>query len=189
LVINRITLKGLKLICGKCRIASEPGKACNTFHGSELPRWDISDGLWVPTNSYFPGIDFFVKRGSTVFGFQVHVGAHHNVAPEFFSKCAAAGWFSMSSHETLARVTRRLSRPQRTIVLIYLSPNDTAKDQVKDHVQDKFYSPPPATEDGAPPIGSEHKRADDGEGPHERRISLSSLTCSQISGLKTLSFH
>jgi hypothetical protein len=187
-VITRIATKGLKLICERCNITSGPGQAYNTFHGSDLPRWGVDNGLWVPTDSDFPAIDFFIKSGSVVAGFQVHVGAHHNVAPDFFFKCESAGWIGSNSPETSAQTTERVVRStsKRTILLVYLSPNDAAKDEVKDHVKGKFYSPP---KDGASVVGAKRLRADDPTMPHNQGISLVSLTCRQISSLEALSFR
>jgi hypothetical protein len=124
LVIQRIKSKGLKRkalllvmqsIKSNCKVSDVcdvPGHSFSIVDGQLLPPWPSQkSGFWVPRNSNFPAINFFVKSKTVVVAFQVHVASPTDATHTFFQMCRAADWF----------------RPDRQIILVYLSPNVTAK--------------------------------------------------------------
>jgi hypothetical protein len=172
LVIHTIHSKGVRLKWEKSSFTLLPKVTFCPFHGMDLPPWPLGNGLWIPSSAAFPAIDFFVKRDSTVVAFKVHLGPHRDVAPEFFAMCESAGWFRPTSSEVADGSWRRPRSTSRTVVLVYLSPDNDTKALVKGHVKDKFYRPPSAIEDTATLPCSWRTRAIDGIVPHAPKIAL-----------------
>jgi hypothetical protein len=160
LVIQRTKAQGTTMIWKRSRFVIQAGQF-QLFYKQKLPSWPGVDGLWVPWNSNFPAIDFFVKSDSTVFAFQAHISTRRDVTPKFAAMCKEADWFTPTAKN-------------RQVVLVYLSPNNEAKKLVDSLVKDGFYLIEPV---------SGNKRTRD-----QQRIHLLSLTCSEITGLERLTF-
>jgi hypothetical protein len=90
-----------------------PGQSVHWAESRLLPVADApSSVMFVPDSSVFPTIDFFVRSGSVMVGFQTHVGKPNDISQRFLSMCHQAGWFSDSITE---------------VGLIFLSPNESLK--------------------------------------------------------------
>jgi Cdc6-like AAA superfamily ATPase len=87
-------------------------ECCDLWKGSGLPSTLSTDGVWIPTAPNLRAIDFCVRAGPTLFGFRVHSSAYDVVPTDFLDLCRAADWFG---------------NPITDVVLIYLSPNISAK--------------------------------------------------------------
>jgi hypothetical protein len=161
MVIQRIRSSGLKIpwINSSVHIKPSAGQQHFTmFPGKVLPSLPSRDGVWVPLNSNFTAIDFFIKSGNNVIGVQVHVSTHDDVTENFFDLCEDAGWFD--------------AVPGSEIGLVYLSPTKTTTKMVKKLVDPEVYPDPD-------PNSRKRKRVD----PRMRRGALAS---SSIKGLETI---
>jgi hypothetical protein len=110
-VIQRILKDGISL---DLFLRGHGIKGCRftIVDGSLLPVWPPEErGMWVPRDSHFPAINFFVKCKSLVVAFQVHVSQPKHAANTFFEMCKASDWFV----------------PGRQVILVYLSPSVKAK--------------------------------------------------------------
>jgi hypothetical protein len=132
------------------------------FMGSALPSLPSRDGIWVPWNSNFTAIDFFIKSGRKVIGVQVHVSMHDDVTDSFYKLCDNAGWFGKV--------------PDSEIGLVYLSPTDDTKEMVEGLIDPEVYP------DLNPNTGRKKRKRDD---PRIRRVALAS---SSIKGLQSISW-
>jgi hypothetical protein len=119
--------------------------------GSLLPAWPPEErGLWVPRDSHFPAINFFVKCKSLVVAFQVHVSHPKNAANTFFEMCKARDWFV----------------PGRQVILVYLSPSVKAKKDVGKLVAPTLYPVVEGVSDctsAAVPIPEKNRKRGTGE--------------------------
>ena len=107
-------------------IDASPDPIADLFDGKQLKDLTIisPNRVYVPTNPNFPAIDLIWKNGRSVFGVQVHVSSHDDVANSFFGMCKAAKWFEIFDE----------------VHLLYLSPENGVKDLVASLVQEpKFY--------------------------------------------------
>ena len=122
LVINRCSLNAnltLEILfpLEECNlIATFP--SCMYDYSYRLPISMKKDGMYVPRNSKFPGIDLILKCGQSVCGVQVHISKHHNVLQKFTAMCDMAGW-----HTKLKKV-----------YLLYLSPEQRIANSVQCHI-------------------------------------------------------
>jgi Cdc6-like AAA superfamily ATPase len=164
MVIQRIRSSGLKIPWGNSSVHIKPSadqKHLTMFPGKVLPPLPSRDGVWVPLNSNFTAIDFFIKSGKNVIGVQVHVSTHKDVTENFFKLCEDAGWFD--------------AVPGSEIGLVYLSPTKTTTDMVKSLVVPVIHP------ERDPNIPARRKRVD----PRIRRVALAS---SSIKGLETIAW-
>jgi hypothetical protein len=101
--------------CFRGAMASK-GSRFTIVEGPVLPVWPPEgSGFWVPKDSHFPAIDFFVKSRSLVVAFQVYVSNPVDAAATFFEMCKASDWFASD----------------RQVILVYLSPAVAAKQAVR----------------------------------------------------------
>ena len=107
MVVRRCVSQGVTFQVGREEVTVPVTREPLHFQGQVLPR-SLKDGVHVPVNSNFPAIDLVWKVGNRIFGVQVHVSSHHDVAEKFTKMCQEAGWF-----ETFQEVH-----------LIYLSPDE-----------------------------------------------------------------
>ena len=107
MVVRRCVSQGVTFQVGREEVTVPVTHEPLHFQGQGLPR-SLKDGVHVPVNSNFPAIDLVWKVGNRIFGVQVHVSSHHDVADKFTKMCQEAGWF-----ETFQEVH-----------LIYLSPDE-----------------------------------------------------------------
>ena len=107
MVVRRCMGQGVTFQVGREEVTVPVTREPLHFQGQVLPR-SLKDGVHVPVNSNFPAIDLVWKVGNRIFGVQVHVSSHHDVAEKFTKMCQEAGWF-----ETFQEVH-----------LIYLSPDE-----------------------------------------------------------------
>jgi AAA domain len=121
IVFQRIESKGLTFDCSGASIELISG-CCFHLTGSRLPSLidTPSNVMFVPDSSVFPTIDFFVRSETIIVGFQTHVGKHTDISQRFLKMCRQAGWFSDSITE---------------VVLIFLSPSESTKQQASDLIQ------------------------------------------------------
>jgi hypothetical protein len=121
------------------------------FQGRLLPQLTkiSEDGVYIPYDPNFPAIDVVWKHGRSVFGVQVHVSKHEDVASSFLGLCSEAGWF----------------RNFDKVYLLYLGPEDAVTDLVS-----KLTEPPT--------FGGRSTRSTDcDETVHRRAISKDSISC------------
>jgi hypothetical protein len=163
MVIQRIRSSGLKIPWGNSSVHIKPSadqKHLTMFSGTVLPSLPLRDGVWVPWNSNFTAIDFFIKSGKNVIGVQVHVSTHDDETDKFIKLCEDAGWFD--------------EVPSSEIGLVYLSPTNSTVKKVKRLVDPEVYPDPD-------PNSRKRKRVD----PRIRRVALAS---SSITGLETIAW-
>jgi hypothetical protein len=167
MVIQRIRSSGLKIPWGNSSVHIKPSadqKHLTMFSGTVLPSLPSRDGVWVPWNSNFTAIDFFIKSGKNVIGVQVHVSTHDDETNKFIKLCEDAGWFD--------------EVPSSEIGLVYLSPTNSTVKKVKRLVDPEVYPDPDPDPD---PNSRKRKRVD----PRIRRVALAS---SSITGLETIAW-
>jgi hypothetical protein len=131
MVIQRIQSSGLKIPWGNSSVHIKPSadqKHLTMFSGTVLPSLPSRDGVWVPWNSNFTAIDFFIKSGNNVIGVQVHVSTHDDETDNFIKLCNNAGWFD--------------EVPGSEIGLVYLSPTNSTVKKVERLVDPEVYPDP-----------------------------------------------
>ena len=123
------------------------------FHGMKLPtKRELSvNGVYVPNNPNFTAIDVIWKHDDIVYGVQIHVAKHKNVAPSFYDMCRAANWFNDFA----------------SVNLLYLSPEDGVTELVRTLVEPPYFEPETTSEDSV-----RHRLA-------LRAISKNSISCLQ----------
>jgi hypothetical protein len=155
MVIQRIISNGLTFPWESFDIQIDPDgqNHFEIFTGCDLPPLPLKDGIWIPRNSNFTAINFFLKCEETLIGVQVHVSKHPDVTPNFFKMCNDAGWFDFN----------------KEIGLAYLGPADASMDDVEANVTPMVY-----TQDKKPRKGRDVRRK-------IRRIALDSASISSLS--------
>jgi hypothetical protein len=123
-VIQRIKSSGLEFQWKKATITIL-SRYCVQFAGSRLPSaGDMhADVFYIPDSPTFSGVDFFVKSGSILVGFQAHVWNHQGVSWMFWDRCYRAGWFVDSITD---------------VVLIFLCPDHVTKQGVADWIPSQY---------------------------------------------------
>jgi hypothetical protein len=114
IVIRRFQGKGVEIQVGGDKV--QVPSSSNLFPGMVLPELSAqsADGIYIPFNPNFPAIDLVWKLGKIIFGVQVHVSSHEDVASRFCGLCEKAGWFQNFD----------------TIYLLYLGPEDNVTNLV-----------------------------------------------------------
>ena len=124
IVIRRCQSHGVTIVVGS--EDKNVGPFSSGFAGKVLPEIASTsqDCIHIPYDPNFPAIDFILKIGRSVFGVQVHVSAHPDVAPSFFGLCRTARWFENFD----------------TVNLLYLAPEDDVTDLVRGLVEPPIYA-------------------------------------------------
>ena len=93
IVIRRCQSSGVAIWVGDHQM--EIGASSDRFAGKLLPRLTATslDRIYIPFDPNFPAIDLIWKRERSIFGVQVHVSSHDDVASSFLGLCREAGWF------------------------------------------------------------------------------------------------
>lgn len=127
------------------------GAGTQRFGGKLLPPLDATspNRVFVPFDPNFPAIDLIWKHDRSVFGVQVHVTSHDDVAPHFLGLCRQAGWFKNFD----------------AVHLLYLCPEDAVIDLVRSLVEPPTYEPR-STRDAPAPCRIER-----------RAVSKNSVSC------------
>lgn len=124
IVIRRCQSHGVTIVEG--REDKNVGPCSFGFAGNVLPEIASTsrDCIHIPYDPNFPAVDLILKIGRSVFGVQVHVGVHPDVAPSFFGLCRTARWFENFD----------------TVNLVYLAPEDDVTDLVRGLVEPPVYA-------------------------------------------------
>ena len=152
MVIRRCQSSGIGIQVGDGQVVI--GANSDRFEGRLLPRLTTTspDCIYIPYDPNFPAIDLIWKHGRSIFGVQVHVSTHDDVASSFMGLCREAGWFENFD----------------TVYLLYLSPEDAVTNLVRG------LTLPPNFE------GRSTRSTDDDETVHcivRRAISKNSISC------------
>jgi hypothetical protein len=110
MVVQRCVQKGVVFKLGRMKVNIPATQQNLKIVGQLLPKLtsNSENGVYVPINMNFPAIDLVWKFGDKIFGVQVHVSSHPDVAVKFRDMCSEAGWFVEFEQ----------------VHLIYLSPED-----------------------------------------------------------------
>jgi hypothetical protein len=127
LVYQRIKARGLTFTWNNETVSIGPNDI-STFMGHHLPSLESvhHTSAKIPDSPDFPAVDFFVRRGNTLVGFQCHVsGGRDRVASTFLKKCLSAGWLGGEINE---------------VGLIYLSPGRKTQEVVESWIGSESFT-------------------------------------------------
>lgn len=110
MVIQRCSCSNVDIQVGNELVTIPSARFSYGFRGRQLPS-DPVDGLHYPFDPNFPAIDFFLTKGRYIFGVQVHVDAHYDVAGRFWDMCAEAGWFDQFESIHLIYLSHEIAVP------------------------------------------------------------------------------